>query len=350
MNKFLILTTINPPNEVVAQFSKFKDWQIVVVADRKTPSDWSFPNVAFLSIKDQVKMKFKTARILPWNSYTRKNLGYLYAMKHGADLIAETDDDNFPLANWGNIPDNVDNWLVKGSGFINAYNLFSSKKIWPRGFPLGRINKQNNFELSDEKREVGIWQCLINKDTDVDAIYRLTINEEIEFNKKFTLSVGGVSSGSVNLKLEKPLRIAERSGAILDADVICPFNSQNTFFTKQAFQLMYLPSTVTMRATDIYRGLVAQPNMWQKGLYLGFYGPSAYQDRNAHDFMKDFEDEIPVYRNTEKIIEFSKNASIGASTIGEGLLNTYKALAKAKIVQNQEIKIIDAWLDDVSKY
>ena len=31
---------------------------------------------------------------LPWNHFGRKNLGYLYAIQHGADVIFDFDDDN----------------------------------------------------------------------------------------------------------------------------------------------------------------------------------------------------------------------------------------------------------------
>ena len=45
---------------------------------------------------DQLNSEFTIANLLPKNHYTRKNLGYLYAIKNGADAIIDTDDDNFP--------------------------------------------------------------------------------------------------------------------------------------------------------------------------------------------------------------------------------------------------------------
>lgn len=35
---------------------------------------------------------------LPWNAYSRKNVGYLWAIQHGARTVYETDDDNELLA------------------------------------------------------------------------------------------------------------------------------------------------------------------------------------------------------------------------------------------------------------
>ena len=64
------------------------------MADVKTPANWSYPNVEFLSV-DQQEMLFGQFKI-PYNSYTRKNLGYLYAIMKGAEWIYDTDDDNKP--------------------------------------------------------------------------------------------------------------------------------------------------------------------------------------------------------------------------------------------------------------
>lgn len=39
---------------------------------------------------------FSIASELPFKSYTRKNIGYLYAISQGAEWIYDTDDDNKP--------------------------------------------------------------------------------------------------------------------------------------------------------------------------------------------------------------------------------------------------------------
>ncbi|VDM75263.1 unnamed protein product [Strongylus vulgaris] len=44
---------------------------------------------------------FRLLSVSPENSYTRKNIGYLYAIKNGAKWIYDTDDDNKPYG--GNI-------------------------------------------------------------------------------------------------------------------------------------------------------------------------------------------------------------------------------------------------------
>ncbi|GFO05612.1 conserved uncharacterized protein [Plakobranchus ocellatus] len=69
-------------------------WKVVVVGDEKTPQNWSSPNCVYLSLANQISSEARLADKLPANSYSRKNLGYLYAVRHGAKVIYDTDDDN----------------------------------------------------------------------------------------------------------------------------------------------------------------------------------------------------------------------------------------------------------------
>ena len=90
MKKFLIITSINSPTEAVKKFAAFKDWQVIVVGDKKTPKDWTCNNVVYIPCEEQNGFE------LPYNHYARKMIGYQYAIEHGAFVIAETDDDNIP--------------------------------------------------------------------------------------------------------------------------------------------------------------------------------------------------------------------------------------------------------------
>ena len=47
--KYIIITSIFPPTQAVKEFSKFSDWNVIVVGDKKTEQDWSLPNVHFIS-------------------------------------------------------------------------------------------------------------------------------------------------------------------------------------------------------------------------------------------------------------------------------------------------------------
>lgn len=43
--------------------------QVLVVADRKTPADWAWEGVKVLTVEEQERLNYRTARLTPWNSY-----------------------------------------------------------------------------------------------------------------------------------------------------------------------------------------------------------------------------------------------------------------------------------------
>ena len=96
---FIVITSINYPNQAIIEFAKWVNWQVVVVGDRKTPPTWSCDSVIFLSIEKQDAEFGEFARALPENTYVRKMLGYVYAIRHGAKAIFESDDDNISYPN-----------------------------------------------------------------------------------------------------------------------------------------------------------------------------------------------------------------------------------------------------------
>lgn len=325
IKNYIVITSIFNPTESVYAFSRMEHFQLIVVGDAKTPEDWSCQNVDFLSLKKQEALDFKIAKMLPFNHYGRKMLGYLRAIEKGAETIIDTDDDNNPTEKWC-FPkfDQLYDCISEDKGFVNIYQLYTKQKIWTRGLPLNQINK--NFELEKQllKKEckVGIWQGLANEDPDVDAIYRLTN--------------------------DTPCIFEERDPVVLSRGTISPFNSQNTMIRKELFPLLYLPTFVTFRFTDILRGLVAQPIMWLYGYQLGFINATVTQKRNPHDYMHDFISEIPMHQHGDKIVEIVSKVVSKSLSIEANLYNAYLALYNEKIVCEQEITTLRAWLDDLA--
>lgn len=142
MSDFVVITSIFDPTQAVVDFAKNPNNKVIVVGDKKSPKDWHLDGVTFLSADE--KYGFSLEEKLPFNHYTRKMLGYLHAMREGAKFIYETDDDNIPKENW-HLPDFLGAYDTSAQdlGFVNIYNYYSDKKIWPRGFPLDLINTKN---------------------------------------------------------------------------------------------------------------------------------------------------------------------------------------------------------------
>ena len=320
LQKYIVITTINPKSKSIVAFEKFNDWHIILVGDKKTAPIASTENITFLSLKKQFDLGFSTAHALPLNHYARKNIGYLYAIGNGADLIYETDDDNFPKDEWC-FPDfkcNL-NYSVN-SQFINVYKYFSDDQVWPRGFPIDEIHQDVVCSIrKDKTRDIGVWQGLADVEPDVDSIYRLIINRKISFKKMPAIS--------------------------LDSNHYCPFNSQNTLWRRLLFPCLYLPSTVSFRFTDILRSYIAQRLMWEQNLNLGFTDATVYQERNYHNLMEDFKQEIQCFTQTKSIVSLLNNLSLSLD-IYANLEKIYVALSDNGFINSQELNILNAWIYD----
>ncbi|MEO8405317.1 MAG: STELLO glycosyltransferase family protein [Chitinophagaceae bacterium] len=321
LKKFIVITSIFNPTAAIEAFSGLSDYQLVVVGDKKTPADWHYENCTYLNIQDQLDLSSSLAGAIPVNHYGRKMMGYVYAMQQGADIIIDTDDDNIPYKNW-DFPSFKGDFLTSANdlGWVNVYHHFSEQPIWPRGLPLCNINdSRGKLQWQEQKKtqDIGIWQGLADEDPDVDAIYRLTSDIPCIFQKK------------------EPV--------VLEKGTISPFNSQNTAIRKELFPLLFLPSFVTFRFTDILRGIIAQPILWQHDYRLGFTEATVVQKRNVHDYFKDFESEVPMYLHVEKSFE-AVNKAMSKGSVKDNLVNAYEALLKIKVVEEREMTVLNEWL------
>ncbi len=293
------------------------------MADLKTPKFNPPQGLEVLTVERQRRDWPAFAQQLPWRHYSRKNLGYLHAIETGARFIFDTDDDNAPLEPWMCCPPHRGLRVEASSGarWINVYAHFGGTHVWPRGYPLQEIGRCAAPAIErGEAQKVVVWQGLVEGDPDVDAIFRLTRCDPVSF------------------KNAAPI--------VLPAGSYCPFNSQNTWWSRPAFPYLYLPSTVTYRFTDILRGLIAQRCFWAHGWRLGFHAPTARQERNEHNLLTDFRDELPCYLETARIVAALDALSLGHDA-AENLSRCYRALVEHGWVRQEELPLVETWLNAV---
>jgi len=324
MNKRIVITTIRPIGKALENFLDIlKDYEIIVIGDKKSQTIENQKSLRYYSVEKQLDLNFEITQHIPFNHYCRKNIGYLIAIKEGVDILYDTDDDNFPYAHWSFPSFKGKMQTASGNGFINTYQLFSSERIWPRGYPLELINKPIQNEVSESDVDIAVWQGLVDLDPDVDAIYRL-----LEAKK------------DIKFELIKPIALSK--------NLYCPFNSQNTLWQASMLAYAYLPMTVTFRFTDILRGYIAQRCFWAHGKVLGFCAPSVYQDRNSHNLLSDFESEIPCYLRIAELVDLLNSLSLNED-YAHNLTKIYGSLYQNNFVQKDEIVAVQAWLNDLHK-
>ena len=75
IDKWIIVTSINKPTDQIQKLASIKEFQLLVVADRKTDPNWHHKGAIFLGIDEQKTLGFQTTVDIPFDSYTRKNIG-----------------------------------------------------------------------------------------------------------------------------------------------------------------------------------------------------------------------------------------------------------------------------------
>lgn len=332
MRAGLVLTTINRPNRAILEFyngAKERRWKFIVIGDKKSPRDIDWGGISFYSLENQLGLDMMSPQLCPTGHYSRKNIGYLLAMEKGCDIIFESDDDNIPNSDFWNVPDFCTSSLAKSRGrFVNIYKAFTTKEIWPRGLPLDyKVNGEDyaGSESAESSLDCPVVQCLADENPDVDSIYRLLMELPVSFDKD--VSIG------------------------LQRDSYCPFNSQNTIWRRDAFPLLYLPSFCSFRMTDIWRSFVAERILFEQGKSILFKSATVWQERNPHNLMKDFEDEVPGYMWNRKIVEglCSLNLDRHEDGIYNNLRVCYNYMIKAGYVGAEEERLVEAWIADVQR-
>ncbi|HEX8921803.1 MAG TPA: STELLO glycosyltransferase family protein [Pyrinomonadaceae bacterium] len=327
----LIVTSIASPNAVLrtlAQGCLEHGFEFIVIGDVPSPPDFQLEGCRFYGLAEQRELGFRFAQDCPTRHYARKNIGYLLAMREGISVMIETDDDNLPTQEFWQERSRLQTvGAVASAGWVNVYRYFTEANIWPRGLPLDRIQAAiPAFEtLAHGEVDCPIQQGLADENPDVDAIYRLALPLPQSFRKD--------------------RRVALLSGSW------SPFNSQNTTWWRDAFPLLYLPAYCSFRMTDIWRSFIAQRICWANDWGVLFHEPTVWQERNEHNLMRDFKDEVPGYLNNTAICEALDKLSLkpGVDNLKDNLRVCYEELVRMELVGKQELGLVEAWISDLEE-
>lgn len=324
----IVVTSIAGQTEglkLLAKGASERDYDFIVIGDKDSPTNFQIDACDFYDLDKQLETGLKFAKKCPARHYCRKNIGYLLALQKGASIIIETDDDNIPLNQfWEQRSRKREVAVIEDSGWVNIYRYFTDEHIWPRGFPLEQLQRERPAleSLPPVEADCPIQQGLANDNPDVDAVYRLTLPLPQRFDANMQIAIG--------------------------KGTICPFNSQNTTWWRETFQLLYLPATCSFRMTDIWRSFIAQRIAHINGWSVLYTSPTVRQKRNEHNLLRDFSDEIPGYLHNREICEQLKELPLepGVDKITDNLRVCYEQFVKMSLVEPEELDLLDTWLRD----
>eukprot|EP00927_Polykrikos_kofoidii_P085975 TRINITY_DN9494_c0_g1_i1.p1 TRINITY_DN9494_c0_g1~~TRINITY_DN9494_c0_g1_i1.p1 ORF type:complete len:500 (+),score=59.30 TRINITY_DN9494_c0_g1_i1:255-1754(+) len=354
--RWIVVTSIFQPSPATRMLGKMthQGWCFVVVADKNGPPEYDdVDGVVYLTVERQKALHFRIIDHVPWKHFGRKNIGYLYAIAHGAKIIYDTDDDNrlknadIPILGVGptgelplpppasprpvNVSQPVTNTLSRSNVF-NPYPSFqpSCGHIWPRGLPLDYVEGKGveNCTLASGRleRPPAIQQFLADEDPDVDAIFRLT--------RKLPCFFAGLPE-------HLPEVMAIPSQAFL------PYNAQATVHLYEAFWGLLLPVTVHGRVSDIWRAYLTQKLLWDVGQVVAFTPAHVVHDRVAHDYLKDFQSESDLYLKATAMVAFLAGWKTDAPTLVERLEQLWAALYSRGFVELGDLQLAQAWIRDL---
>lgn len=266
--------------------------QLVIIGDVKTPR-WNLKAlpkfVHYFSIEEQAKKWPTLSNLLPLNHYARKNLAYLWALENDVSILLDTDDDNYADSDvFEKVHQNYRTYKGK-SEWVNTYAHFGRPEIWPRGLPLDEAFKP--LGLTEQTSEDPNWQCfqsIVDGDPDLDAIGRM-LNPQNHIFEDF-------------------------EALVLGTENFCPTNSQATLWKRPLLPFLYLPITSSFRMTDIWRGIIVSGYQKANGFSTIFGKLGFKQERNEHNLLSDFIDEIPGHIYNREIKKVSDDMWIANTT------------------------------------
>jgi hypothetical protein len=213
------------------------------------------------------------SEIIGWKTIQRRNIGFVYAYDHGAEIVATVDDDNIPYDNWGTdlyVGKEVEvDYYTPEEDVFDPLSVTNYPNLWHRGYPIDYLQVRNRVEYKGKKIIIPLIQAdLWDGDPDIDAMCRLTFKPICKFN------------------ITGPYASDKQS----------PFNSQNTFIHRDALK-HYAVWPYVGRMDDIWGGYHTQKMIGPDKLI--YNRASVYQDRNVQDLITNLEKEIIGYRYTK---------------------------------------------------
>lgn len=369
MKPAVVLTTVNVPEQLFFDYiQNFKTYNhksevtFIVIGDLKTPPaikdvlnrvfsrgfDFEYWDISLQKKWLNQFPRFK--KIIPYNSDSRRIIGYLRGIEKGADTIITIDDDNYPtnedflephsiVGNTLRIP-----FVSSSNGWYNICELLETKPksriIYPRGFPFSK--RWVDSTISQKEREakivanLGLWIG----EPDVDAVARL--NEPVE---------------TTQLKQNR---------IVLAPGTYTPMNSQNTAILREAMPAYFyaimqerIYGLKVDRYGDIWAGFFLQKVAHHLGDVISIGKPVTRHIRNRHDLLNDLKKEFGGMLVTEKFISMLFNIELTSQNYLDTAFElAQKILREANNISDRDSKILiknvaerfQIWIDVISKY
>ena len=346
-------------SEAVRRQVRLYDWCLVMVFDKTPPETYDTRwfagegnKVVVMLTPENIKYSVvghsEFVKSCSWDHTGRKNIGYYYAIAHGADTIWEFHDDSM-LKFWipgaappgapsidASLPTSKEVKVLELHGHKwptwNPYPAMGAPALpsWPRGLPIDDATNQkcgtSNLTPSTVSCElVAVLQSLSDHQPDADALYQAIMPFPYYFK---------------NMDMRPVL---------VPPFTMSPYNEWATLHFLVGFWALYLPTTVDPELSDIWRSYIGQRLFWEAGLRVGFIGrPLVVQDRNMHYSL----DKLSIKNTSNKLRQLIKflTSWIGkGSSLIERTKELWLALQMNNFIGHKDVRMVELWLQSLTR-
>jgi hypothetical protein len=89
--------------------------------------------------------------------------------------------------------------------------------------------------------------------------------------------------------------------------------------------------------------------MWLINGTVSFNGPNAFQLRNSHSYLKDFEEEKAMYSQTESLVKFLLEWKCSMEKFYDCVIDLSEQMAQRDFWKTEEVESIKNWLEDLKE-
>ncbi|CDP19298.1 unnamed protein product [Coffea canephora] len=339
--QWIVVSVSDYPSASLQSLVRIKGWQVLAIGNVKTPKDWILKGAIYLSLEDQANLGFRVVDYLPYDSFVRKTVGYLFAIQHGARKIFDADGrgeviggeigKHFDLEIDGDIAKEQRilqySHVTANRTAVNPYVHFGQRSVWPRGLPLENVGEVNHEEFYSEVSGgmQYIQQGISNGLPDVDSVF-------------YSTRKAGLETFDIGFDEHAP-KVA------LPRGMMVPVNSFNTLFHYNAFWSLMLPVSVSKMACDILRGYWGQRLLWEIGGYVVVYPPTVHRNDELEAYP--FSEEKDLHVNVGRLIRFLISWRSEKHRLFEKILDLSYAMAEEGFWGENDVKYTAAWLQDL---
>ncbi|WP_026424304.1 hypothetical protein [Actinokineospora inagensis] len=332
----LVMPTIYPPNVLTWYREIVPDMQFFVIGDEHTPDDEiravldSIGNAKYYSAADQRALGYESCDLISWRHPGRRSIGFLEAVRAGADIVVTADDDNVALdrdyfAHFERlVGSNFDGLQASASnGWVDAA-YFLQPSVHHRGFPHQLWHPFEPPAIGSATGvRVGVAAGLWLGDPDIDAVTRIV-------EQPTALTASPVAD----------------AGFVLNPSCYSPFNSQNTAFARELLPAM-LMLTPYGRFDDIWCSYLAERVMREHDWAVHYGKPYVWQQRSPHKLVRDLAVELEGMEATLRFTKALDDIELPGKSIADDAAHIHRSLADTEFGRMSELGL--AWVRDAER-